>query len=70
LPTLVTLDAGRHSGTFADGETISGVGASAIVDGSLPTKANFGEFVLGIDVQDGFNDLGFGDGFDLLAGAH
>jgi Ca2+-binding RTX toxin-like protein len=65
--TLVVI-----SGTFADGATITSEGGvSAVVDGSLPTKANFGEFNLAIDVQDGFGDLlDFGPGFAVLDGQH
>jgi Ca2+-binding RTX toxin-like protein len=67
-----TLTLSHVKGSFTDGEIIFQSGAAALADGVVSTNANFGDFDLGVDVQDFFqmdpDEYGFGTGFGLLHG--
>ena len=69
-----TLTLAHVKGTFVDDEIIleTGVFAGAFANGAVTEKADFGEFQLGVHVQEGFattaHEKGFGNGFNLLDG--
>jgi len=66
-----TLTLAHIDGTFADTEYLVNDDLSKIASntGGVPVQnPSFGEFSLHANVQDGFDDIGFGDGFALLDG--
>ena len=64
-----TLTLSHVSGDFVDNEflEVGGFVFNASVGVNTANDA-FGEFDLGVTVQPGFDDVGFGAGFDLIAG--
>jgi len=65
-----TLTLAHVTGNFTNDEFFfsKGVAAVAQANGSQSVNDVFGEFTLGVDVQPGFNSLGFGSGFGALDG--
>src|SRR5262249_34620989 len=63
-----TLLLANVKGSFQDGEVIAQAAAAGFANGTLSTRDTFGEVDLGLTVQPGFDDIGFGDGFALLDG--
>jgi len=65
-----TLTLAHVTGSFNNNEFIfsKGLAAVAQASGTQSTRDAFGEFTLGVDVQPGFDDLGFGSGFAALDG--
>jgi len=64
--SLTTLTLARTEGTFVGAEFIVNANITKAVSISgtgLTGKGSFGEFELAVEVQPGFDDLGFGDGF-------
>ncbi len=67
-PVFGILQLADTEGTFQSGEGLvqAAAMAAAVSVGVVTTNANFGEFNLGVHVQDGFSEPGFGAGFALL----
>ena len=65
-----TLTLAHVSGSFANDEFISSkeLATVAQANGSQSVNDVFGDFTLGVDVQPGFDDVGFGSGFSALDG--